>query len=332
MKKLIITILAICIVFFGFAFLILFEASIDKTFKWWATFSRDIPTLPYSPYKIRREDSIFLRIEDANRITFFDKHLFWKGTGAVALPELTKSGKLVNIILKSGGTGYSNNVQAIVTGSMGNTFKLGDVTVDNGKIIGLKIIKAANWHSTPIAFWGDENLPFSGTTEKLFPNGQIMIQKQFLSGKLHGKWEMFKNNGLKVFSKDYVDGKKHGTHIFWYDDPQQPENYVYIKDKKVVNGTLWLEVNEKAKEKFGSKYGNEESNDYVTKLFKQKQGYQQVRLLEHWDNNQKHGLFEGFDRFGNKTFKDEFKYSLRIKHRTFDKTKTMSFDRKKEGS
>ena len=44
-----------------------------------------------------------------------------------------------------------------------------------------------------------------------------MIQKQFLSGKLHGKWEMFKSNGLKVFSKDYVDGKKHGTHIFWFD-------------------------------------------------------------------------------------------------------------------
>ena len=71
--------------------------------------------------------------------------------------------------------------------------------------------------------------------------------------------------------------------------------------------------------------------DYVINLFRQNQGYQQVRLLEHWDNNQKHGLFEGFDRFGNKTFKDDFKYGLRIKHRIFDKTKTISFDRKKEG-
>ena len=52
MKKLIITSLAICIVFCGFAFLILFEASIDKTFKWWASYSRDSETLPYSPYKV----------------------------------------------------------------------------------------------------------------------------------------------------------------------------------------------------------------------------------------------------------------------------------------
>ena len=29
----------------------------------------------------------------------------------------------------------------------------------------------------------------------------------------------------------------------------------------------------------------------------------QVKLLEHWENNQKDGLFEGFDRFGNKTLK-----------------------------
>ena len=331
MKKLIITILAISVMFLGFAFLILFEASIDKTFKWWSSISRDNPSLPYSPYKIRREDSAFLRTEEANQIKFVDKNLFWKGTGAIALPELTKSGKLVNLILKSGGTGYSSDVQAIVTGSMGNAFKITNVKVHNGKIIGLSINKTSNWNSTPLVFWGDENLPFSGTVEKLFPNGQIMVQKQFLSGKLHGKWEMFKINGLKVFSKEYVNGKKHGTHISWFDDPQQPENYVYIKHKKVINGTLWLEVNEETKEKFGSEYGNAKSNKHVLKLFKNKQGYQQVKLLEHWDQNQKHGLFEGFDKFGNKTFKDEYKYSLRVKHRIFDKTKTKSFDRKKEG-
>ena len=27
-----------------------------------------------------------------------------------------------------------------------------------------------------------------------------------------------------------------------------------------------------------------------------------VKLLEHWHHNLKHGLFEGFDEFGNKTF------------------------------
>ena len=120
-------------------------------------------------------------------------------------------------------------------------------------------------------------------------------------------------------------------HIFWHKEPQQPENYVYVDKNNNMYKSLWLEVNEIAKDKFGSKYGKPESNEYVMKLFRQKQGYQQVKLLEHWDQNRKHGLFEAFDRFGNKTFKDEFKYGLRVKHKTFDKTKTESFDRKKEG-
>ena len=330
MKKLFITSLAILIVFFGFAFIILFEASVDNTLKWWESISRNSPTLPYSPYKMRREDAAHIRIEDANQIKFIDKHLFWKGTGAIALPELTKSGKLVNIIMKSGGAGYSNNVDVIVTGSMGNAFKLGHVVVQNGKVTDVKVIKSSIWHSSPTTFWGNEDLPYSGTIEKKFANGQVMFQKKYLAGKMHGKWEMFKTNGLKVFSKEFLEGKKNGTHLFWYDDPQQPDGYVYIKNNMIQNGTLWLEVNEQAREKYGNKYGTAESNDYVMEQFRRKQGYQQVRLLEHWNNNQKHGLFEGFDRFGSKTFKDEFKNGLRIKHRTFDKTKTISFDRKKE--
>jgi len=330
MKKLFITSLAILIVFFGFAFIILFEASVNNTLKWWESISRNSPTLPYSPYKMRREDSAYIRIENANQIRFIDKHLFWKGTGAIALPELTKGGKLVNLIIKSGGAGYSNNVDAIVTGSMGKDFKIGHVVVRNGTITDVKVIKSSIWHSTPIAFWGNEDLPYSGTLEKKFANGQVMFQKKYLAGKIHGKWEMFKSNGLKVFSKEFLEGKKNGTHLFWYDDPQQPDGYVYVKNDKIQNGTLWLEVNELAREKFGNKYGTAESNNYVMKQFTGKQGYQQVRLLEHWKNNQKHGLFEGFDRFGSKTFKDEFKHGLRIKHRTFDKTKTISFDRKKE--
>ena len=47
----------------------------------------------------------------------------------------------------------------------------------------------------------------------------------------------------------------------------------------------------------------------------------QVRLLEHWENNQKDGLFEGFDRFGNKNFKDEYNMGIRIKHRFLTKRK-----------
>ena len=328
MKKLIITLLTICIVFFGFAFLILFEASTDNAFKWWASYSRNSPSLPYSPYKIRREDSAFFRMEEANSVEFIDKHIFWKGAGAVALPEVTKSGKLVKLIMQSGGEGYSEDVKAVVKGSMGNEFKLGKVFVENGEIKGVEIEKTSFWHSNPKGFWGDEELPYSGTIEKLFPNGQVMFEKQFLAGLLHGKWNMFEKNGLKKFSKDYVQGKKQGTHIYYFDEPLQPDGYVYVKDGVKIPGTLWLEANEKAKEKYGKKFGTPESNQHVIKLFKAKQGFQQVKLLEHWKDNQKDGLFEGYDRFGNKTFKDEFKLGLRVKHRTFDKTKTKSFDRK----
>ena len=324
MKKFIITTLAIAIVFFGFAFLILFEANVYNVSQWWASYSRDSETLPYSPYKIRREDSAFLKIEGANDVKFIDKHLFWKGSGAVALPEITKSGKLVRLIIKSGGSGYSNDVKAIVTGSMGNYFVLGNVKVVKGQIKDVEIIKTASWHSAPKAFWGNEELPYSGTIEKLFTTGQVMFQKQFLAGVMHGKWQRFSEIGIPIFSKEYVNGEKQGTHIFWYDEPVEPEGYKEINTK-----TLWYKINERAKENFGEEYSGHESNKWIVEKYKLEGGSFQVRLLEHWEKNHKHGLFEGFDRFGNKTFKDEFKMGLRIKHRIFDKTKTISFDRKK---
>ena len=177
MKKLIITSLAICFVFFGFAFLILFEANINRTLEWWASYSRDSQTLPYSPYKIRREDSAYLRIDDANEVKFIDKHLFWKGEGAVALPEITKSGKLVRLIIKSGGTGYSNDVEAIVSGSMGNSFILGNVKVVEGEIKVLILLKLLVGSFTPKAFWGDESLPFSGTIEKVISHQTNYVSK-----------------------------------------------------------------------------------------------------------------------------------------------------------
>jgi hypothetical protein len=323
MKKLIITSLAICLVFFGFAFLILFEANIDRTLGWWASYSRDSQTLPYSPYKIRRADSAYLRMDDANNVMFIDKHLFWKGEGAVALPEITKSGKLVRLIIKTGGKGYSNDVKASVTGSMGNSFVLGNVNVIDGEIKSVDIIKSSNWSSAPRAFWGEEALPFSGTIEKIFPSKQIMFEKQYLSGRIHGKWKRFTEIGIPVFSKDYRDGIKQGTHIFWYNEPLDPSDY-----SSQEHETMWLEWHHKAKEKFGKKYNGNESNKWIIKNYKLAGGSFQVKLLEHWEQNQKDGLFEGFDRFGNKTFKDEYKAGIRIKHRIFDKTKTKTFDRK----
>ena len=72
--------------------------------------------------------------------------------------------------------------------------------------------------------------------------------------------------------------------------------------------------------KFGSEFGSNEANKWVVNKFKLEGGSFQVKLLEHWKNNLKHGLFEGFDAKSNKTFKDEYRMGLRIKHQTFDKS------------
>ena len=67
----------------------------------------------------------------------------------------------------------------------------------------------------------------------------------------------------------------------------------------------------------------------MIEAFRLKGGAFQVKLLEHWKDNRKNGLFEAYDRFGNKRYKDEYNKGLRTSHRIFDKDKTKSFDRKK---
>ena len=84
---------------------------------------------------------------------------------------------------------------------------------------------------------------------------------------------------------------------------------------------LWIKTREEAKDKFKENFGSHEANEWIIFKYRSLGGDFPVRLLEHWQDNVRHGLFEGFDKFGNKTFKDEYKRGLRIKHRIFDKTK-----------
>ena len=60
-----------------------------------------------------------LYFEDANEIEIYDQHLFWKGSGAIAKPELSQKHELLSVVVTSGGFGYSNKVEARVTGSFG---------------------------------------------------------------------------------------------------------------------------------------------------------------------------------------------------------------------
>ena len=118
-------------------------------------------------------------------------------------------------------------------------------------------------------------------------------------------------------------GQKHGTHIFWFDDPQDPDDYTPSKSRSgELLPSLWAKVRDEAEEKFGEdNLGSGKANKWVVETYRLKGGEFQVRLLEHWHNNRKNGLFEGFDYLGNKTFKDEYKLGLRTKHKIFDKTK-----------
>lgn len=322
MKRSIILIFSILFLTLIFGYAILYEGKLEVLASKWSHWTRNSESLPFSPYKIRREDSAMLRFEEANRVVFRDNHLFWRGNGAIALPELTISGKLVRLIVSSGGIGYSNQVKAYVSGANEHTFKLGEVKVDGGKVFDVSVIESSLWSNTPIAYYGNELEPFSGTIEQKFPSGQIIEETPYLSGQIHGQVIRYEERGIPIFSKDYDHGKKNGTHIYWYPTPIDPENYVpeARQDGELIP-TLWLKIRNDAKEKFGKEFGKHESNKWVVDKYKLAGGSFQVKLLEHWLDNKKHGLFEGFDEIGNKTFKDDYDKGLRIKHKTFDKTK-----------
>ena len=287
MKKILLAVSALILITAGLAFMILFEGKFTTFENWWDMQTRNSSGIPFSPYNKYVKDSSLIYFKEANEIKFQDRHLFWKGSGAIAKPELTTDNKIVKIVILSGGFGYSSKVDAFVTGSGGQKFKLGPVNTENGKIISVNVLKNSFWNHTPLLYHGEDNYPYSGTIITKYKTGQIIEETQYLSGKKHGTQNR--------------DGYK------------SPEGKQYA--------SLWMEINEIAKEKFKGDAGSPKCNQWVISKFKLAGGDFGVKLLEHWNNNKKHGLFEGFDKFGNKTFKDEYKFGLRTKHRIFDKTK-----------
>ena len=94
---------------------------------------------------------------------------------------------------------------------------------------------------------------------------------------------------------------------------------ILIKLKKKIYVSLWAEVNEEAKEEFKGKHPSlQELNEWVIEKYKSKGGAFAQQLLEHYENNKRHGLFEKYDDSGNKIFKDEYEAGKRIKHKPFD--------------
>ena len=324
MKRFMIVLLSVLTVSLLLGFIILFNGDWNNLSVWLKEKTRDSDWISFSPYKERHVDSDEVHFEKANEIEFVDKHLFWKGSGAIAIPERGKADKLINVIIQSGGAGYSEQVVAKVTGAMANEFEIGPVVVEKGRIVSVPVTKGSKWNFIPLAFFKEEKFPFSGTMEKKFPSGQIITESQYLSGVLHGQVKKHNELGIPVFKKDYVKGLKHGTHIFFYPKPIDPENYKPPTDSDSESlPTLWLKLRKEAKDKFGRAYGGQDANAWVVKQYTLPRygGKFQVRLLEHWKKNTKHGLFEGYDKNFYQTFESEYEDGRRIKHQTFDKNK-----------
>ena len=323
MKKFSLVLSAIFLATALFTFFILFDGNPSKVFLSWQDWTRDSPSLPYSAYKTRRVEASNLTTLSANKIIFKDNHLFWQGKGARALPELTNDGLVVSLVVVKQGKGYSNSVEASVVGAQGTKFSLGQPVVKNGCIQSVPIIKTSKWNHYPLTFYRSETEPFSGISETTLPSGQIIKEEPYLLGMLHGKSLKYDASGIPVYSKDYLHGQRHGTHIYWFQDPQDPDSFKSLKSRSGdLLPSLWAKIRDDAAGKFGeNNLGSGKANKWIVEKYRLAGGEFQVQLLEHWKYDRKHGLFEGFDYLGNKTFKDEFKEGLRIKHRIFDKTK-----------
>jgi len=322
MKKGLLLLCIIVVTFAGSAFLLLFEGNIKNASTWWESFTRNKDWMPYSPYTNRIENADKLRIMDATQIKIVDNHLFWNGSGAIIVPEINQKGILINLQIKNCGVGYSQDVEAKITGSGQSDIHVSKISVKNGKINDIQLKERSNWYLLPTAFWGNERLPFTGIVEKKFPNGQNFTVQQYSNGLLHGVSKRFTSKCLPVYNLEYYKGLKHGTHIYYYDIPISPDSVGESKN------TLWTEISDSYNDLEEVSKDISKVNEDLIETFRLKGGAFQIKLLEHWKNNRKDGLFEAFDRYGNKMYKDEYKLGLRINHRTFDKDKTKTFNRK----
>ncbi|MBG28500.1 MAG: hypothetical protein CMI31_14755 [Opitutae bacterium] len=293
----------------------------------WQTFSNGSTWMPFSPYGNRVENAAKLVRKNATHLIFEDQSLFWKGQGAKVLPKLNEKGQLKKFVITDGGSGYGPLVTASVLGAGASQFDIGEVTVRNGQVTEVSINKTGKWYSSPRIFFEGEDLPYSGVAEIKYRNGQLMDSRQYLEGELHGKWFKWKYNGIPLFEKDYLRGLKHGTHMYWYGEPIDPKDYKTAGGDAGDGGTdkktyvsLWVEVNELVKVEFKGKHPSQASNKWIIDQYKLKGGSFGPKLLEHYENNQRHGLFEAYDGRGNKIFKDEYDLGKRIKHKPYDPT------------
>ncbi len=84
----------------------------------------------------------------------------------------------------------------------------------------------------------------------MWNNDIIILQSEYLSGKLHGKTVSYSNNGLKIIEKNYINGKLHGKYQSWWDNGNKKELGYYDDGIRVgeyiwytTKGELWRKYN-----------------------------------------------------------------------------------------
>jgi hypothetical protein len=142
-----------------------------------------------------------------------------------------------------------------VTGAGADLFELGKPVISKGMIVALPLKKSSYWNTEPVVYAEGDKYPFSGVVINKFPSGQIIEQAPYLSGMLHGTLKRWNEYGIPMCSEDYLKGKKQGTHIYWFDQANDPDDYRPTKTKNgEIIPTLWIKIREEAKEKVQRKF------------------------------------------------------------------------------
>ena len=139
----------------------------------------------------------------------------------------------------------------------------------------------------------------SAITEKLYPNGQLKEQSEYVNGIRHGKANFYYSNGALLASEQYEKGKLldssgvpvEGKKVYYNEDGSIRMEFTYI------NGLL--EGIQKEYDDQGNLYAEStwvnNRREGLTKIFsKDGQAVQEAN----WKNNKRHGFSDKFDEKG----------------------------------
>ena len=126
-----------------------------------------------------------------------------------------------------------------------------------------------------------------GIWEEWSESGYLILESQYSKGELNGKWITYRSNGTKLWAGNYINGLEDGLWVAWYENGQKKSEGIKKKGKL-----------------FTGSY-KEWSDRGVTIL---------EGMYKEWG---KHGIWNGYDDYGNKIFEEHYQNGDIIKSITF---------------